>query len=118
MALQSFAAGVSMSAADISVELGNSITSMLDFQGAAASFSGITDTETTEGFGAAAIEMKEFNACSIPCSRTTRLKLNSFSFLSSLFLVLWSASTKPFFEYRDPSQNTLAVFSKFRQWLL
>ena len=62
MALQSFAAGVSMSAADISVELGNSITSMLDFQGAAASFSGITDTETTEGFGAAAIEMKEFYA--------------------------------------------------------
>ena len=62
MALQSFAAGVSMSAADISVELGNSLTSMLDFQGAAASFSGITDTETTEGFGAAAIEMKEFYA--------------------------------------------------------
>jgi len=60
MALQSFAAGVSMSAADISVELGNSITSMLDFQGAAASFSGITDTETTEGFGAAAVEIKEF----------------------------------------------------------
>ena len=60
MALQSFAAGVSMSAADISVELGNSITSMLDFQGAAASFSGIVDTETTEGFGAEAIEMKEF----------------------------------------------------------
>ena len=62
MALQSFAAGVSMSAADISVELGNSITSMLDFQGAAASFSGIVDTETTEGFGAEAIEMKEFYA--------------------------------------------------------
>ena len=62
MALQSFAAGVSMSAADISVELGNSLTSMLDFQGAAASFSGIVDTETTEGFGAEAIEMKEFYA--------------------------------------------------------
>ena len=60
MALQSFAAGVSMSAADISVELGNSTTAMLDFEGAAASFSGITDTETTEGFGAAAVEIKEF----------------------------------------------------------
>ena len=49
-----------MSAKDINDELGLSITSMLDFQGAAASFSGIVDTETTEGFGAEAIEMKEF----------------------------------------------------------
>jgi|TARA_B100001094_G_C18149857_1_gene783016 hypothetical protein len=60
MALPAFAAGVSMSAAAISVELGNSTTAMLDFEGAAASFSGITTTEETEGFGAAAIEMKEF----------------------------------------------------------
>ena len=49
-----------MSAKDINDELGLSITSMLDFQGAAHSFSGIVDTETTEGFGAEAIEMKEF----------------------------------------------------------
>jgi hypothetical protein len=49
-----------MSAAAISVELGNSTTAMLDFNGAAASFSGITSTEETEGFGAAAIEMREF----------------------------------------------------------
>tara|TARA_R100001129_G_scaffold155946_1_gene119041 strand:- start:44 stop:1330 length:1287 start_codon:yes stop_codon:yes gene_type:complete len=60
MALASFAANVTMSAKDINEELGISITSMLDFQGAAASFSGIIDTETTEGFGAEAIEMKEF----------------------------------------------------------
>lgn len=60
MALASFAANVTMSAKDINEELGISITSMLDFQGAAASFSGIVDTETTEGFGAEAIEMKEF----------------------------------------------------------
>ena len=60
MALQDFAAGVSMSAKDISVELGNSTTALLDFQGAAASFSGILDTETTEGFGAGAIEAREF----------------------------------------------------------
>jgi|TARA_R110001592_G_scaffold35070_1_gene119697 hypothetical protein len=60
MALPAFAAGVSMSAAAISVELGNSTTAMLDFNGAAASFSGITSTEETEGFGAAAIEMREF----------------------------------------------------------
>ena len=60
MALATFAANVTMSAKDINDELGLSITSMLDFQGAAASFSGIVDTETTEGFGAEAIEMKEF----------------------------------------------------------
>ncbi len=60
MALATFAANVTMSAKDINDELGLSITSMLDFQGAAASFSGIIDTETTEGFGAEAIEMKEF----------------------------------------------------------
>ena len=45
---------------DINVELGTSTTSLLDFQGAAASFSGIRDTETTEGFGALAVELKEF----------------------------------------------------------
>ena len=60
MALATFAANVTMSAKDINDELGLSLTSMLDFQGAAASFSGIIDTETTEGFGAEAIEMKEF----------------------------------------------------------
>lgn len=60
MALATFAANVTMSAKDINDELGLSLTSMLDFQGAAASFSGIVDTETTEGFGAEAIEMKEF----------------------------------------------------------
>jgi len=60
MALASFAANVTMSAKDVNEELGISLTSMFDFEGAAASFSGITDTETTEGFGAEAIEMKEF----------------------------------------------------------
>ena len=60
MALATFAANVTMSAKDINDELGLSVTSMIDFQGAAASFSGIIDTETTEGFGAEAIEMKEF----------------------------------------------------------
>ena len=60
MTLQSFATDVSMSFEDINVELGTSTTSLLDFQGAAASFSGIRDTETTEGFGALALELKEF----------------------------------------------------------
>ena len=60
MTLQSFATDVSMSFEDINVELGTSTTSLLDFQGAAASFSGIRDTETTEGFGALAVELKEF----------------------------------------------------------
>jgi len=60
MTLQSFATDVSMSFKDINVELGTSTTSLLDFQGAAASFSGIRDTETTEGFGALAVELKEF----------------------------------------------------------
>ena len=60
MALATFAANVTMSAKDINEELGISITSMLDFQGAAASFSGIVSDELTEGFGAEAIEMKEF----------------------------------------------------------
>ena len=35
MTLQSSGADVTMSAVDISVELGNSVTDMLDFQGAA-----------------------------------------------------------------------------------
>ena len=43
MTLQSSGADVTMSAVDISVELGNSVTDMLDFQGAATSFSGIVD---------------------------------------------------------------------------
>jgi hypothetical protein len=60
MTLQSFATDVSMSFKDINVELGTSTTSLLDFQGAAASFSGIRDTETTEGYGALAVELKEF----------------------------------------------------------
>ena len=60
MALPAFEATVTMSAADISVEIGNSTTAMLDFQGAAASFSGIASDELTEGFGAEAIEIKEF----------------------------------------------------------
>lgn len=60
MALASFAANVTMSVRDINEEIGNSLTSMIDFQGAAASFSGITSAEGTEGFGAAAIEMREF----------------------------------------------------------
>lgn len=60
MALQSFGTNVSMSAKDINVEIGESPTSMFDFQGAAASFSGIGDTETTEGYGALAVEMREF----------------------------------------------------------
>ena len=60
MALQGFATDVSMSFKDINVELGTSTTSLLDFQGAAASFSGIRNVETTEGFGALAVELKEF----------------------------------------------------------
>ena len=45
MTLQSTGADVTMSAVDISVELGNSVTDMLDFQGAATSFSGILDDD-------------------------------------------------------------------------
>ena len=60
MALQGFGANVSMSAKDINVEIGESATSMFDFQGAATSFSGVGDTETTEGYGALAVEMREF----------------------------------------------------------
>ena len=60
MALQSFATDVSMSLKDINTELGVSTTSLIDFLGAAASFSGIRNVETTEGFGALAVEMKEF----------------------------------------------------------
>ena len=60
MTLQSFATDVSMSFKDINVELGTSTTSLLDFQGAAASFSGVRNVETTEGFGALAVELKEF----------------------------------------------------------
>ena len=60
MALQDFATDVSMSIKDINTELGVSSTSMFDFLGAAASFSGIRNVETTEGFGALAVEIKEF----------------------------------------------------------
>ena len=49
MALQTSGSGavpaLSMSATDISVELGNSSTDLLDFQGAATSFSGILDDD-------------------------------------------------------------------------
>ena len=60
MALQTFGTNVTMSLSDINVELGESVTEMIDFLGAATSFSGILDTETTDGFGAGAVEMREF----------------------------------------------------------
>jgi hypothetical protein len=60
MALQTFGTNVTMSLSDINVELGESVTKMIDFLGAATSFSGILDTETTDGFGADAVEMREF----------------------------------------------------------
>jgi len=60
MALQDFGTNVTMSLSDINVEIGESSTQMIDFLGAASSFSGILDTETTEGFGTSAIEIREF----------------------------------------------------------
>ena len=60
MALQDFGAKVTMSASDINVELGNASTDQLDFETAGQSFSGIRDTETTEGYGALAVEFREF----------------------------------------------------------
>ena len=45
---------------EINDELGNSSTAELDLETAASNFSGIRDTETTEGYGALAIEMREF----------------------------------------------------------
>jgi len=62
MALQNFAAGVSMSIQDISIELGNAKTSMLDFLGAAASFSGIQSSASSDDIDPSAIEIKEFYA--------------------------------------------------------
>jgi len=60
MALQDFGTNVTMSLSDINVEIGESSTQMIDFLGAASSFSGILDTETTEGFGTTAVELREF----------------------------------------------------------
>jgi len=62
MALQNFASGVSMSIQDISIELGNAKTSMLDFLGAAASFSGIQASASSDDIDPSAIEIKEFYA--------------------------------------------------------
>ena len=45
---------------DINDELGEGSTNQLDLETAASNFSGIRDTETTEGYGALAIEMREF----------------------------------------------------------
>ena len=45
---------------EINDELGNSSTAELDLETAASNFSGIRDTETTDGYGALAIEMREF----------------------------------------------------------
>ena len=45
---------------EINDELGNSSTAQLDLETAASNFSGIRDTETTDGYGALAIEMREF----------------------------------------------------------
>jgi len=62
MTLVDFTNRVTMSFSDINVELGEfaNANDTLDIQGAAASFSGITTTELTEGLGASAIELKEF----------------------------------------------------------
>tara|TARA_R100000657_G_C4675428_1_gene121070 strand:+ start:740 stop:1999 length:1260 start_codon:yes stop_codon:yes gene_type:complete len=60
MALQSFGTNVTMSASDINVELGNDSTAQLDFQTAGQSFAGIRNVETTEGYGALAVEFREF----------------------------------------------------------
>jgi hypothetical protein len=45
---------------DINDELGEGSTNQLDLETAASNFSGIRDTETTSGYGALAIEMREF----------------------------------------------------------
>jgi len=45
---------------DINDELGEGSTNQLDLETAASNFSGIRDTETTEGYSALAIEMREF----------------------------------------------------------
>lgn len=45
---------------EINDELGNSSTAQLDLETAASNFSGIRDIETTDGYGALAIEMREF----------------------------------------------------------
>ena len=62
MTLVDFTNRVTMSFSDINVELGEfaNANDSIDIQGAAASFSGISTTELTEGLGASAIELKEF----------------------------------------------------------
>lgn len=51
----------SISAEDINVEIGNSTTSLIDFQGAATSFSGIiTNRSSSDDYPAEAIEFNEF----------------------------------------------------------
>ena len=45
---------------DINDELGEGSTNQLDLETAASNFSGIRDTETTDGYGALAVEMREF----------------------------------------------------------
>jgi hypothetical protein len=45
---------------DINDELGEGSTNQLDLETAASNFSGIRDTETTPGYGALAVEMREF----------------------------------------------------------
>jgi len=62
MTLVDFTNRVTMSFSDVNVELGDfaNANDTIDIQGAAASFSGISTTELTEGLGASAIELKEF----------------------------------------------------------
>ena len=72
MTLQSSGADVTMSAVDISVELGNSITDMLDFQGAATSFSGILDDD--------AVSASEFYGLTFSAGSGTYGSRNSHTF--------------------------------------
>lgn len=72
MTLQSTGADVTMSAVDISVELGNSVTDMLDFQGAATSFSGILDDD--------AISASEFYGLTFSAGSGTYGSRNSHTF--------------------------------------
>ena len=72
MTLQSSGADVTMSAVDISVELGNSVTDMLDFQGAATSFSGILDDD--------AVSASEFYGLTFSAGSGTYGSRNSHTF--------------------------------------
>lgn len=96
MALQDFGAKVTMSASDINVELGNADTAQLDFLTAGQSFSGIRDTETTETYGALAVEMREFYGKTFSAGSGTYGTRNAHTFFFA-----WSNS-----ELIEAAQNT------------